>query len=92
MAGGAVPQLASDAVLVDSQPVPTDAQEVKGYTFEDQVVNYDKLFDCLTSTGFQATHLGQAIDIVNDMVRFFRSIYLYMYNLLIMRIYVCVAD
>lgn len=69
MAQQEVPKISSDAVLVQSESLPTDAEHVKGYTFEDDKVDYDELFKCYTATGFQATNLGRAIGIVNGMVR-----------------------
>lgn len=64
-----IPLISSNAILVKSEELDSSAKVVKGYTFEDEVVNYDDLFKCYSSTGFQATHLGQAIGIVNNMVR-----------------------
>lgn len=64
-----VPKITTEALLQESEPLPSSAEIVKGYTFEDEVVNYDAMFQCYNSTGFQATHFGQAISIVNDMVR-----------------------
>lgn len=40
---------------------------VKGYDFNDGV-NYEKIFFHLASTGFQATNLARAIEIVNKMI------------------------
>lgn len=64
-----VPQEAAEAVLVKSTPVKPNAVVVRGYDFEDEEVNYDALLKCAFSTGFQATHLGLAVEIVNSMVR-----------------------
>ena len=63
-----VPKISSDAVLVESESLPNSAQHVKGYSFDNDEVDYDELFKCYAATGFQATHLGQAIGIVNDML------------------------
>ncbi len=69
MAQQEIPQIAIDALLVQSESLPKDAPIVKGYTFEGDKVDYDELFKCYTATGFQATNLGRAIDVVNGMVR-----------------------
>jgi deoxyhypusine synthase len=45
-----------------------DALEVKGYDFN-QGLDYNKLFDTLIHTGFQASLLGEAIERVNDMIK-----------------------
>lgn len=39
---------------------------VKGYDFNEGV-DYEKIIDSLASTGFQATHLAKAINIINKM-------------------------
>lgn len=40
---------------------------VKGYDFNEGV-NYENLMKSFATTGFQASHLGKAIDIVNEMI------------------------
>lgn len=40
---------------------------VKGYDFN-KGVNYEEIFKSYATTGFQATHLAQAIEIVNSMI------------------------
>lgn len=40
---------------------------IKGFDFNNEL-DYDKLFDSYINTGFQSTHLGKAIDIVNKMI------------------------
>ncbi|KAJ1912509.1 Deoxyhypusine synthase [Mycoemilia scoparia] len=61
-----VPSIASNAVLVVSEEIPKDAKVVKGYDFNNGV-DYNKLFDSYLTTGFQATSLGRAIEIVRAM-------------------------
>jgi len=39
---------------------------IKGYDFN-QGVNWDKIIDSFSSTGFQATHLSKAIEIIKKM-------------------------
>ena len=41
--------------------------KIKGYDFDDGV-NLDKIVKSFSSTGFQASHLSRAIDIVNKMI------------------------
>lgn len=64
-----VPKLTSDAVLVKSEPLPEGQQAVKGYAFEGDTVDYDALLKSYVTSGFQATHFGQAVDTINGMVR-----------------------
>jgi len=40
---------------------------IKGYDFNEGI-NYDKLIDSLSSTGFQASNFSKAIEIVNKMI------------------------
>ena len=62
-----VPASAASAVLLASAPVPGGAQHVKGLSFF-QFPSLNQLTETLVTTGFQATHLGQAIDVVNAML------------------------
>lgn len=48
---------------------------IKGYNFN-KGVNYGKLIDSFATTGFQASHLSQAIDITNEMLEEKASIFL----------------
>lgn len=62
-----------DAVLkASSKSYCENLNKVHGYTFEDQDGNpkldYNQLLDSLYYTGFQASHLGQAVNIVNEML------------------------
>ncbi len=61
-------QEAKNAVLVQSGSVPAETPVVRGYDFNEGL-NYDKLLQSMFVTGYQATHLGRAINIVNDMIR-----------------------
>src|SRR3989338_1748531 len=45
---------------------PKGLHNVKGYDFN-KGVDYDKIIDSMATTGFQATHLSKAIDIINTM-------------------------
>lgn len=44
-----------------------ESKVVKGYDFNNGV-NYEELFKSFATMGLQATHLSQAIDIVNSMI------------------------
>ncbi|KAJ1973066.1 Deoxyhypusine synthase [Dimargaris xerosporica] len=61
-----VPKGALDAVLVASESVPKNTPQIRGYDFNDGV-DYAKLLASYRHMGFQATHLGKAIEIVNKM-------------------------
>lgn len=45
---------------------PKNCTAIQGYDFN-KGVNYDKLIDSYLTTGFQATHLAQAIEIIKQM-------------------------
>ncbi|TNV80159.1 hypothetical protein FGO68_gene15473 [Halteria grandinella] len=49
-------------------PTSLDRPEVKGYDLN-QGLNYSKMWQTLSHTGFQATNLGKAIDRVNQMIK-----------------------
>ncbi|KJH47898.1 deoxyhypusine synthase [Dictyocaulus viviparus] len=59
--------LAQGAVLVNSCEVPKGAVIIRGYDFNEGI-NFSKLMSSYLSTGFQATHLGRAIQEVNAML------------------------
>lgn len=70
---GEPPSSTSEAVLKASSKSFCDRLDrVYGYAFEDDQGNpsmdYERLIDSLFFTGFQATHFGKAITIVNDML------------------------
>lgn len=48
---------------------------IKGYDFN-KGVDYDKLLDSYMTTGFQATHLGKAVQIIKKMIQEKATIYL----------------
>ncbi len=60
-------QGAKDAVLVKSEPVHADIPVIKGYDFN-QGTNYDELIKKMLYTGYQASHLGKAVDIIDQML------------------------
>lgn len=62
-----------DAVFKESSKTYCEnLHAVKGYTFEDSngrpALDYQRLVDSLLATGFQATQLGRAIQVVNKML------------------------
>lgn len=56
---------AQDCVLKKSAPVPLNSMEIKGYDFNEGI-NYDALLDSYISTGFQASHFAQAVQVIED--------------------------
>ena len=60
-------QKAKNNVFVPS--IDLKGETVQGYDFN-QGVNYHKLFESYKLIGFQATNMGRAIDIINDMIKF----------------------
>ena len=61
-------------VLRESEE-PKDFIAIKGYDFN-QGVDYDKLLDSFLTTGFQATHLARAIELIKKMRKEKCTIYL----------------
>lgn len=59
---------AHSSVLQASEPVPESQVPVHGPNF-DRPHSLDQLLSSYATVGFQATSLGKAIDIVNEMVR-----------------------
>lgn len=70
--GNAVPTDAKDAVFVTSDPVPEGAIPVQGIEFNhhkmDSITVVD-LIDGMSNMGFQASAVGDAVRIINEMVR-----------------------
>ena len=68
------PADATDAVLKPSDPVPADTREVQGIEFDDYAqrsITVEELIGGYARMGFQATAIGEAVRIVNDMVSAF---------------------
>lgn len=64
------PDLAAEAVLVQSAPVPEDAVPVTGIDFdkpENKNTRAADLVNAMGGMGFQATSLGQACNIIDEM-------------------------
>jgi hypothetical protein len=65
------PSNATDAVLKPSEPVPEGSREVQGIDFNDyadRAITVEELVGGYANMGFQATAVGEAVRIVNDMV------------------------
>lgn len=56
------------SVFRDTDPIPDDTPQVKGYDFN-QGINYKDLLGSYIHTGFQATNVGLAIDQINQMIQ-----------------------
>ncbi|KAI8814544.1 deoxyhypusine synthase [Cladochytrium replicatum] len=67
MSNHTAPSGAVQAVLVQSEPLPENVREVRGYDFNDGV-DYAALIQSLSTTGFQATSFGDAITEINRML------------------------
>ena len=72
MASGEIPNIASEAVLVQSEPMPEDSQKVTGYDFN-HGVDHHKLLQSYLTSGFQATNFGLGVEQINAMVSKKRS-------------------
>ena len=62
-----IPALAAEAVLVQSQQMPKDSVEVKGYDFNEGI-NHHALLQSYLHSGFQATNFGLAVEQINAMI------------------------
>lgn len=66
------PTQATEAVLVVSEEMPADAQKVEELDFnkfKGRPITVDDLYQGMKHMGFQASAIGEAIRIINDMVR-----------------------
>lgn len=57
-------------VFKESESLEGKCDKIEGYDFNEGV-NYPKLLRSMLTTGFQASNLGEAIDVVNQMVFLF---------------------
>lgn len=62
-----IPESATQAVLVHSTPMPEGTITVSGPDFN-QKLTHDQILYSYNRIGFQATSLGKAIQIINQMV------------------------
>ncbi|KAF2841704.1 deoxyhypusine synthase [Patellaria atrata CBS 101060] len=64
------PAEATNAVLQPSDPVPEDARQVEGIDFNkyaDREVSVSNLIEGMTNMGFQASSVGEAVRIIEEM-------------------------
>ena len=64
-------ETAAAAVLVKSEDMPADAQKVEELDFnkfKDKPITVEDLIGGMTNMGFQASSIGEAVKIINDMV------------------------
>jgi deoxyhypusine synthase len=61
------PDLAKDAVLQESAPMPEGTPIVAGYDWN-QGINYEAILKSFKYSGFQATNFGKAVDEINKMI------------------------
>uniref|UniRef100_A0A2P2KK29 Deoxyhypusine synthase n=1 Tax=Rhizophora mucronata TaxID=61149 RepID=A0A2P2KK29_RHIMU len=54
-------------VFKESESIEGKCIRIEGYDFN-QGVNYSQLLKSMVSTGFQASNLGDAIEVVNQMI------------------------
>jgi deoxyhypusine synthase len=65
------PSIAQDAVFKKSEEVPEGSQEVRGIDFNhyaNRDITVAELISGMTNMGFQATAVGEATRIINEMV------------------------
>lgn len=69
---GDAPGLAADAVLRASAPVPDDAKQIQGIDFDQyssKPITVEEMVSGMSTMGFQASALAEAVQIINKMVR-----------------------
>lgn len=64
-----IAQCTQDAVFVKSEKVPEGTPVVRGENFANGV-DLDAMVQKMLTTGFQATNVALAIEVINKMVRF----------------------
>jgi deoxyhypusine synthase len=68
---GALPSSVTDAVLVPSNEMPEGSQKVEELDFNKfagRNITVNDLINGMNNMGFQATSVGEAVRIINDMV------------------------
>jgi deoxyhypusine synthase len=68
---GALPPSVTDAVLVPSNEMPEGAQKVEELDFnkfKGRAITVDDLMSGMNNMGFQASSIGDAVRIINNMV------------------------
>ncbi|OMH80629.1 Deoxyhypusine synthase [Zancudomyces culisetae] len=61
-------KITENAVFKASEEVPPGSIVVRGYDFEESENQYEKILQSYLATGFQATHFGKAVGIINKMI------------------------
>ena len=56
------------SVLLRSEPLPEGTPVVRGHDFE-KGRDLDAVMEAMLNSGFQATNMGEAVGLVNEMVR-----------------------
>lgn len=72
MASNQVPSSVADAVLVKSVEMPEGSQKVEELDFNDfkgRPITAEDLLNGMKHMGFQASSIGEAVRIINEMVR-----------------------
>jgi deoxyhypusine synthase len=65
----AAPETAAAAVFVDSETL--DSPICRGFEFTAEgPIDYESMFRAYATSGFQASNLGRAIDLINEMLYF----------------------
>ena len=73
--GSHAPSAAAQAVLVASEPVPEGVEQVKGVNFNaynDRDITVAEMVDAMGSMGFQASAVGEAAQVINEMVSIYQ--------------------
>jgi len=68
---GTLPSSVTDAVLVQSSGMPEGSQKVEELDFNKftgRQITVDDLIGGMNNMGFQASSIGEAVRIINDMV------------------------
>lgn len=76
--GSHVPASVADAVLVPSEEVPEGSLPVSGIdygSYDGRDITAAEMVDAMCGMGFQASAVGEAARIINDMVPFFVSFF-----------------
>jgi deoxyhypusine synthase len=71
---GAPPSSATVAVLVNSKEMPEGSQKVEELDFNKfsgRQITVDDILSGMSNMGFQASSIGQAVKIINEMVNIF---------------------
>lgn len=65
-------------VFKESENLEGKCTQIQGYDFN-QGLDYSRLIDSLFSTGFQASIIGDAVEVVNQMVGFSSLFYVFFF-------------